>query len=140
MKPKGKPKFPPTVKEETEIVTLAAGLSQTHVAESLGRSRSLVKSTLDKPEIQRAVQGEKLELSQIYREKARAVVTSISEANIKDASLQQKCISSGILLDKSLLLAGEATSNVNVRLMMEVLAAIRDDTPLPPALPPDKPE
>ena len=46
-------------------------------------------------------------LAKLYRSKARRIVESISEEDIAKASLQQKSISSGILLDKSLILAGD---------------------------------
>jgi hypothetical protein len=143
-KPKGKPKFPPTVEEQETIVTLAAsGLSQTKIAQNVGRSRKMVKNVLAEPEIQRAVRDEKAELAELYREKARAVVTSISDKDIEKASLQQKAISSGVLLDKSLLLAGEPTG-INVVALLDVVEAIkasrRLDTPQTPALPAPAPE
>jgi hypothetical protein len=122
---KGKPKFPPTVEDQETIVTLrASGLSQTKIAQTVGRSRSLVKNVLAKPEVKKAVIDEKAELAAIYREKARAVVTSISDADIGKASLQQKAIASGILLDKSLILFGEAPT-INIHLLLEVVAAIK---------------
>jgi predicted transcriptional regulator len=123
----GKPKTPPTVGEKASIVTLAAsGMSQTKIAQTVGRSRHMVKNTLKEPEIQRAVKDEKAELSEIFKEKARAVVTSISDADIGKASLQQKAIASGILLDKSLLLSGDQPINVNVTVLWDAIEAIRE--------------
>ena len=85
----------------------------------------MVKNVLAEPEIQRAVKDEKAELAAIYREKARTIVESISSADIDSASLQQKAVSTGILLDKSLLLSGDATSNLNVQVLLDVAHAIR---------------
>jgi ABC-type dipeptide/oligopeptide/nickel transport system ATPase subunit len=94
----------------------------------------MVKNTLAKPEIQQSIQQEKAELSKMYRETARRVVASISDTDIGKASLQQKAISSGVLLDKALLLAGEPTSNVDVRVLMELVDEIRDKRDRPPVL------
>jgi len=126
MKPKGKPKFPPTVAERETIVTLAAsGASQNAISKSVGRSRHLVRNVLAEPEVQKAVGDEKQELAEIFRQKSRDVVTSISDTDISKASLQQKSISSGVLLDKSLLLAGEPTTNINVQVLLDVAGLIR---------------
>jgi ABC-type cobalamin/Fe3+-siderophores transport system ATPase subunit len=126
---------PPNTQEEAQIVTLAAdGTSTTKIAAALGRSRHMVKNTLAKPEIQQSIQQEKAELSKMYRETARRVVASISDTDIGKASLQQKAISSGVLLDKALLLAGEPTSNVDVRVLMELVDEIRDKRDRPPVL------
>lgn len=86
----------------------------------------MVKNVLAEPEIQRAIKDEKAELAQLYREKARDIVMSISSEDIADASLQQKAIASGILLDKSLLLSGDATSNLNVQVLLGLVDTIRE--------------
>lgn len=146
-KPKGRPKFPPTVEEQETIVTLAAsGLSQNKIAQTVGRSRHMVKNVLAEPEIQRAVKDERQELAELYRGKARDVVASISDADIGKASLQQKAISSGILLDKSLLLAGEPTG-ITMLALLDVVEAIKASeqgrlipAPQMPALLPAPPE
>jgi hypothetical protein len=86
----------------------------------------MVKNVMAEPEIQRAIKDERLELAAVYREAARAVVTSINAEDIKKASLQQKAVSTGILLDKSLLLAGEPTGiNVSVLALLDVVEAIK---------------
>lgn len=147
-KPKGRPKFPPTTEERAKITTLAAaGMSQNKIAKTIGRARSMVKNVLAEPEIQRSVKDEKSVLAAIYRDKARTIVESISSEDIDSASLQQKAVSTGILLDKSLLLSGDATSNLNVQVLLDVAAAIRcrmqGQVVLPfqaPALPPPEPE
>lgn len=107
----------------------------------------MVKNVLAEPEIQRSVKDEKSVLAAIYRDKARTIVESISSEDIDSASLQQKAVSTGILLDKSLLLSGDATSNLNVQVLLDVAAAIRcrmqGQVVLPfqaPALPPPEPE
>ncbi len=64
-------------------------------------------------------------MSAVFRGKARDVVVSIDAEDIAKATLQQKSISSGILLDKSLLLSGEPTMNLNIGALLDVCDAIR---------------
>jgi len=140
MKPKGKPKFPPTVEERATIVTMAAaGTSQSKIAQTIGRSRGMVKNVLAEPEIQQQVQDEKAVLARIFRAKALAVVESISEEDIAKASLQQKSISSGVLLDKSLLLSGDVPP-IRVEILLAAVDSIRawrDKQDARPLLPPE---
>jgi hypothetical protein len=125
-KPKGKPKIPPTVEETETIVTLAAsGMSTTKIAQNLGRSRGMVKNTMEKPEIQQKIGDEKSVLAKIYRDKARRIVDSINDVDIEKASLQQKSISSGVLLDKSLLLAGDIPQ-ISVTVLLDLVQAARE--------------
>lgn len=124
----GKPKTPPTVAERAQITTLSAsGMSQNKIAKNIKRSRHLVRNVLAEPETQKVVGDEKAALAALYRGKARDVVTSISDSDIAKASLQQKSVSSGILLDKSLLLEGEPTSIVAVQaqVLLDVADLIR---------------
>ena len=125
-KPKGKPKLPPTVEETETIVTLAAsGMSQTKIAQTVGRSRGLVRNMMEEPEIQEKIGDEKSVLAKLYRDKARRVVDSINDVDIQKASLQQKSISSGVLLDKSLLLSGDLPQ-VSVTVLLDLVTAARD--------------
>jgi len=85
----------------------------------------MVKNTLAQPEVQRAVKDEKVELSAIFKDKARAIVTSIDADVIDKGNLLQRATSAAICLDKSLLLAGEATANIDVRVLLDVAGMIR---------------
>jgi hypothetical protein len=67
---------------------------------------------------------EKAELAALYKEKARAVLTSIDAETIAKGNLLQKATSSAILLDKSLLLVGEPTG-INVVALLDVVEAIK---------------
>ena len=101
--------------EKAQITTMAAdGQSPARIAKQVRRSHHTVKRFLSEPETQRQVRDEKAVLAEIYRSKARRIVESISEEDIAKASLQQKSIASGVLLDKSLLLSGEATENIDM--------------------------
>ena len=125
-KPKGKPKLPPTVEETETIVTLAAsGMSKTKIAQTVGRSRGMVRNMMEEPEIQEKIGDEKSVMAKIYRDKARRVVDSINDVDIQKASLQQKSISSGVLLDKSLLLSGDLPQ-VSVTVLLDLVTAARD--------------
>ena len=124
-KPKGKPKLPPTVEETETIVTLAAsGMSQTKIAQTVGRSRGLVRNMMEEPEIQEKIGDEKSVMAKLYRDKARRVVDSINDVDIEKASLQQKSISSGVLLDKSLLLSGDLPQ-VSVTVLLNLVQAAK---------------
>ena len=126
MKPKGKPKTPPTVEEQETIVTLAAsGMSQTKIAQTVGRSRGMVRNMMEEPEIQTKIGDEKSVLAKLYRDKARRVVDSINDVDIEKASLQQKSISSGVLLDKSLLLSGDLPQ-VSVTVLLNLVQAAKE--------------
>ena len=125
-RPKGKPKLPPTVEETETIVTLAAsGMSKTKIAQTLGRSRGMVTNMMEEPEIQEKIGDEKSVMAKLYRDKARRVVDSINDVDIQKASLQQKSISSGVLLDKSLLLSGDLPQ-VSVTVLLDLVTAARD--------------
>jgi hypothetical protein len=125
-KPKGKPKIPPTVEETETIVTLAAsGMSQTKIAQTVGRSRGMVRNMMEEPDIQEKIGDEKSVLAKLYRDKARRVVDSINDVDIEKASLQQKSISSGVLLDKSLLLAGDIPQ-ISVTVLLDLVQAARE--------------
>ena len=133
MKTKGKPKFPPTTEEKSTITVMAAaGASQNKIAKAIGRSRHLIKNTLALPEVKQAVKIEKVQLAEEFQSAARRVLVSISDEDISKASLQQKAISSGILLDKSLLLSGDAFPVVNIAILMDVVDAIRSRPQGPP--------
>jgi len=126
MKAKGKPKLPPTLEERQQIITMAAaGLSQNKIAQTVGRSRHMVKNVLAEPEIQRAIGDERAELSALCKDKARAIFVSISSGDFDKSNLLQKATAGAIMIDKALLLAGEATS-INVQVLLDVAHAIRD--------------
>jgi len=115
-----KGRLPLTVEQQQQAVTLAAnGYAPSRVAKIMGKSRSLVERHLDKPEVIAEVSDERQELVELYRQKARDCVAAIDDAKIAKASALQLATSSGILLDKSLLLSGKPTQNVAV--LIEVL-------------------
>lgn len=117
-----------TVEEIEKAKALSAmGRSYRAIGRELGRSSHTIKRALtSSAQIVGEVQAIKADLADVYKSKARDVLESITDADISKASLQQKSISSGVLLDKSLLLTGQATAIVDVRVLLDVCQLIRD--------------
>ena len=112
-------------KEKETIKILAAdGQSATKIGKQVKRNPHTVRKFLAEPEVERQVRDEKSLLAEKYRGKALKVLESINDEDIRKASLQQKSISSGVLLDKSLLLTGEMPS-INVTVLLDAVSAIR---------------
>ncbi|MGA2250995.1 helix-turn-helix domain-containing protein [Terracidiphilus sp.] len=117
---------PLTTEEQERIKVMAAdGVSLKRIGQRLGRSPHTIKRFLAEPEIQRQVQDEKAVMADIYRSKARQIVESISEGDIAKASLQQKSISSGVLLDKALLLTGDMPT-IRVEILLGAVAQAKE--------------
>ena len=122
----GKPKRPPSLEEREQIITMsAAGVPKHRIAKTLKRDPKMVKRVLADPDVLEAVSDERTELVEIYRDRARACVIAIDDEKIAKSSALQLATSSGILLDKSLLLSGQPTS-VNVVALMDVAELIRE--------------
>jgi len=105
----------------------AAGHSQIRVAKAVGRSPKAIKRYLGTDEAIAEVRDERATLSQMYREKAEAILVSIDSETITKANLLQRATSSAICLDKALLLAGEPTQNVAVIVQVLDMLRMRDD-------------
>ena len=105
----------------------AAGHSSNKIAQATGRNRAAIKRYLDTPEAIAEVEDERAELVDIYRDRARACVVAIDDEKIQKASALQLATSSGILLDKSLLLSGKPTQNVAVIVQMLDILRVRND-------------
>jgi hypothetical protein len=120
----GKPKEPMTVEQRQQAITMAAaGHSCNKISKAIGKDRASIKRHLDTPEAIEQVREERTELVELYRQKARDCVAAIDDEKIAKASALQLATSSGILLDKSLLLSGKPTQNVAV--LIEVLDALQ---------------
>ena len=111
--------------EKVKIEVLAAdGQSLKRIGKLVKRSPHTVQKHLEQPEVQQRVENEKEELAKIYLAQARRILDSINDKDIEKASLQQKSISSGVLLDKSLLLAGDAPP-IRVEILLAAVSEIR---------------
>jgi len=124
----GPPRAALTIEEQQKITTMsAAGHSVYRIAETLGKGRMTVKRHLEAPETIAMVRDEQAELVELYRQKARDCVAAIDDEKIAKASALQLATSSGILLDKSLLLSGKPTQNVAVIVQMLDILRVRND-------------
>ena len=124
----GKPKEPMTVEQKQQAITMAAaGHSCNKISQAIGKDRVAIKRHLDTPEAIEQVRDERTELVELYREKARDCVAAIDDEKIAKASALQLATSSGILLDKSLLLSGKPTQNVAVLIEVLDVLSIRQD-------------
>ena len=125
----GKPKEPLTVEQKQQAIIMgAAGHSCNKISQAIGKDRVAIKRHLETPEAIAEVQDERAELVDIYRDRARACVVAIDDEKIQKASALQLATSSGILLDKSLLLSGKPTQNVAVIVeVLDVLVQRRDE-------------
>jgi hypothetical protein len=120
----GKPKEPLTVEQKQQAITMsAAGHSCNKISKAIGKDRAAVKRYLETPEAISEVREERTELAELYRQKARHCVAAIDDDKIAKASALQLATSSGILLDKSLLLSGKPTQNV--AMIVKVLDVLR---------------
>jgi len=115
-----------STEEKQQIATLSADAwPPSRIAKHISRSPHTVRRYLNQPEAIAAVRDERSELALLYRDKARACVVAIDDEKIAKGSALQLATSSGILLDKSLLLSGQPTS-INVVALMNVAELIRE--------------
>jgi hypothetical protein len=116
-----------TAQKQEAVVLAAAGYAPSRVAKTMGKSRLMVKRHLEAPETIAMVRDEQAELVELYRTKARDCVVAIDDEKIAKASALQLATSSGILLDKSLLLSGKPTQNVAVIVQVLDVLRVRND-------------
>jgi hypothetical protein len=103
------------------------GRSYRAIARELGRSPHTIKRLLTKPAVAAEVSVKKIELADLYEQRAYEIVEAVTAEDISKASLQQMAVSSGIFLDKSRLLRGESTSNISMEVLMQVAIMVRDE-------------
>jgi hypothetical protein len=117
-----------TVEEVAKAKNFAAlGYSCRHIARELQRSPHTVARLLKMPTVAAEVSTQKMELADLYEKLCRDTLESITTETIQDASLQQRAVSAGIFTDKSRLLRGESTSNVDVHLLLDIATMLRDE-------------
>ena len=119
---------PLTTEQQQRIVTLAAaGLSQTKISKTIGKSRNMIKTHLAAQGVMDSVRKERIELAELYRQKAYDCAIAIDDAKIQKSSALQLATASAICLDKHQLLSGRPTQNVAVIVeMLDMLHAQRD--------------
>jgi hypothetical protein len=115
-----------TTEEKQQITTLSAdGWPVYRIAKHMSRSPHTVWRYLSQPEAIAEVRDEKQELSELYREKARACVAAIDADKISKSSALQLATAAGICTDKALLLQGQPAS-IHVNALMDVAELLRE--------------
>ena len=105
------------------------GLSFRQIGRELKRSDHTIKKLLSVPAVVAEVRTKKAELSDMFERLAIRTIEAVSADDIKNASLQQKAVSSGIFIDKMQLLRDQPTANINVSALLEVAGLLRDQRP-----------
>src|ERR1017187_1025246 len=113
-------------KEKAKILH-ASGKTVYSVARALGRSPHTLAKFLRSPEVARQVGIQREELATMFDAITDRTLRGVTDEDIRKSSLLQKLTAAGISIDKALLLRGQATSNVDVHVLMEMLALIRGD-------------
>lgn len=101
--------------ERKKIAALAAsGKSQRAIGRATGRDNKTVARVLKEPGV--IVDRAKMEeiLADKFERLADSILNSVSEDDLLNASLQQKSVSAGIMLDKSRTIRGQSTQNIAV--------------------------
>jgi lambda repressor-like predicted transcriptional regulator len=112
------------VKEKQMIAALAAsGKSQRAIGRATGRDNKTIARVLKEPGvmIDRAKMEERL--ADKFEQLSEAILDSVSEEDLFNATLQQKSISAGVMLDKSRVIRGQSNMNIAVVLASVVIEA-----------------
>lgn len=112
--------------QERAKVLHASGKTPSYIAKGMGRSHHTVQKYLAKPEVQKQVAIQREELAGMFDHVAHRIVGSVTPEDVTKASLQQKMVSAGIAVDKAALLRGEIPATVNVTVLLDAVAAIRE--------------
>jgi hypothetical protein len=136
-----KPRTPLTDEEKTRATTLhASGMSVYAVAKTLGRSPHTLAKFLRSPAVVRQVGIQREELALLFDGVGKQTLDAVSDEDVRKASLLQKMTSAAICVDKAAMLRGQATSTIDIHVLMDLLAIVRGDNldqpQSPPLLPP----
>ncbi len=115
--------------EEKEKIKVMAGSGQTFhaIATTLNRSPHTIKRYLQCPEAQEHVEQIKEELSDLFENLARKMVSSITDADVLKLNAYQRTLSSGIAVDKMRLLKDQSTQNISLHEILEIQKKIDDE-------------
>lgn len=112
------------VQEKQKIAALAAaGKSQRAIGRATGRDNKTIARVLKEPRV--IVDRAKMEerLADKFEQLADAILDSVSEDDLLNASLQQKSISAGVMIDKSRVIRGQSNMNIAVILASAAIEA-----------------
>ncbi len=141
-----KPRISLTDEEKEKAKLLhASGKSIYAVARALDRSPHTLAKFLRKPEIVKEVSIQREELANMFDAITHRTLRGVTDEDIRKSSLLQKLTAAGISIDKALLLRGQATSTIDVHVLLDLAAIVRGDKQdlprqqprqLPPPAPP----
>jgi len=117
-----------TEEQEKAKILHASGKSIYATARALGRSPHTLKKFLCKPEIVKEVGIQREELATMFDAITDRTLRGVTDEDIRKSSLLQKMTAAGISIDKALLLRGQATSNIDVRILMDIAGQLRRDS------------
>lgn len=114
-KSKRKPYVKPDVEIKTKIAALSAtGMSFRKIAGQVGVSDKTVANVLKEPAVAADVQEFEKRFARKLDDTAEKILDRISDTDIERAGLRDKCVSIGVLTDKSRLVKGKSTSNQSI--------------------------
>lgn len=123
-----KQRSPLTTEEQEKAKILhASGKTVYAVARALDRSPHTLAKFLRKPEIVKEVSIQKEELANLFDSITHRVLSGVTDEDVQKSSLLQKMTAAGISIDKALLLRGQATSTIDVHVLLEIAAIVRGD-------------
>ena len=125
-----------TEEQEKAKILYASGKTVYATARALGRVPPTLKRFLRAPEIAKEISIQREELANLFDAITQRTLRGVTDEDIRKSSLLQKMTSAGISIDKALLLRGQATSTVDIHVLMEIMAIVRGDLPNQPQSPP----
>ena len=99
--------------ERKQIIELASlGKTPHTIGKLLNRSPHTVRTALRLPEAREQVQDRQERLADKFEQLSERILDAVCDADLEKASLQQKAVSAGVMLDKSRLIRGNSTHNL----------------------------
>jgi hypothetical protein len=115
-----------TTEERQRVNMLAAqGLTSNAIGLEIGRDRKTVLAHLQRPDAVVQVADIQERLASKFEELSERILDAVCDADLEKATLQQKAISAGVMLDKSRLIRGQSSINLAVIMATAVIEADR---------------
>jgi hypothetical protein len=115
-----------TTEEKQKVLILSAqGLTNFAISKRLNRSHHTIKKEIVKPESQVQVADIQERLADKFEQLSERILDAVCDADLEKATLQQKAISAGVMLDKSRLIRGQSSMNFAVIMASAVIECER---------------
>ncbi|MCM0083956.1 helix-turn-helix domain-containing protein [Geomonas sp. Red32] len=113
-------------KEKHQIAVLAAeGKSPHAIGKVLGRSHNTISKALKTPEVAEQKEDIQARLADKFEAITERILDGVTPVDIEKASLRDKAVAAGVMLDKSRVIRGQSTQNIAVMMAAAVLDAHR---------------